>query len=168
MYGNNIVLIGMPGAGKSTVGVILAKVLGYEFLDSDLVIQREEGKRLFEIIDAVGTDGFLAVENRVNAGLDVSRTIIATGGSAVFGAEAMEHLKQDSVVVYLELPFEVIEERVSNAHNRGVAMQEGQTLRDVFDIRRPLYEKYADVTVNADLGSPERVMTAICEALGLD
>ena len=168
MYGNNIVLIGMPGAGKSTVGVILAKVLGYEFLDSDLVIQREEGKRLFEIIDAVGTDGFLAVENRVNAGLDVSRTIIATGGSAVFGAEAMEHLKQDSVVVYLELPFSVIEERVSNAHNRGVAMQEGQTLRDVFDIRRPLYEKYADVTVNADLGSPERVMTAICEALGLD
>ncbi len=168
MYGNNIVLIGMPGAGKSTVGVILAKVLGYEFLDSDLVIQREEGKRLFEIIDAVGTDGFLAVENRVNAGLDVSRTIIASGGSAVFGAEAMAHLKQDSVVVYLELPFEVIEERVSNAHNRGVAMQEGQTLRDVFDIRRPLYEKYADVTVNADLGSPERVMTAICEALGLD
>ena len=168
MYGNNIVLIGMPGAGKSTVGVILAKVLGYEFLDSDLVIQREEGKRLFEIIDAVGTDGFLAVENRVNAGLDVSRTIIATGGSAVFGAEAMVHLKQDSVVVYLELPFEVIEERVSNAHNRGVAMQEGQTLRDVFDIRRPLYEKYADVTVNADLGSPERVMAAICSALGME
>ena len=145
---DNIVLIGMPGVGKSTVGVILAKVLGYKFLDADLVIQEQEGKLLREIIEEVGTDGFIEVENRVNAGLLCSKTIIATGGSVIYGKEAMEHLKEIGTVVYLEVSFSTLEKRLSDIKGRGVVLKEGQTLYDLYKERTPLYEKYADIVVD--------------------
>lgn len=144
---DNIVLIGMPGVGKSTVGVILAKVLGYAFLDADLVIQEQEGKLLREIIEEVGTNGFIEVENRVNAGLACSKTIIATGGSVIYGKEAMEHLKEIGTIVYLEVSFPTLEKRLSDIKGRGVVLKEGQTLYDLYEERTPLYEKYADVRV---------------------
>ena len=148
MKKNNIVLIGMPGVGKSTIGVILAKVLGYQFVDSDLVIQKEEGKLLKEIIAEVGPEGFIEVENRVNAGLQVENSIIATGGSVVYGKEAMEHLKEIGTVVYLSLPYEEINKRLSDIKGRGVVLRNGQTLKDLYEERTVLYEKYADVRID--------------------
>ena len=147
MKKDNIVLIGMPGVGKSTIGVILAKVLGYQFLDADLVIQQQEGKLLKEIIAEVGTEGFIQVENRVNAGIVCTKTIIATGGSVVYGKEAMEHLKEIGTVVYLEVPYPIIEKRLSDIKGRGVVLKKGQTLHDLYMERTPLYEKYADLRV---------------------
>lgn len=158
MSKDNIVLIGMPGVGKSTVGVILAKVLGYQFVDADLLIQEQEGKLLKDIIAEVGTDGFIQVENRVNASIDCSKTIIATGGSVIYGQEAMEHLKEIGTVVYLEVPFSILEERLSDIKGRGVVLKDGQTLYDLFMERTPLYEKYADVCVSEEgLGVEETV-----------
>ena len=145
---DNIVLIGMPGAGKSTAGVILAKVLGYQFVDADLVIQEEEGKRLHEIIEEVGTDGFIEVENRVNASLTAEHSVIATGGSVVYGTEAMEHLKAIGTVIYLKLPYEVVRKRLSDIKGRGVVLKAGQTLKDLYEERVLLYEKYADIIVD--------------------
>lgn len=150
MAKDNIVLIGMPGVGKSTVGVILAKVLGYQFLDADLLIQEQEGKLLKDIIAEVGTDGFIQVEERVNAGITCSKTIIATGGSVIYGAKAMEHLKEIGTVVYLEVPFSILEQRLSDIKGRGVVLKDGQTLYDLFMERTPLYEKYADVRVSEE------------------
>ena len=148
MKKDNIVLIGMPGVGKSTVGVILAKVLGYQFVDADLVIQKEEGKLLHEIIEEVGTEGFIEVENRVNSSLDVEHSIIATGGSVVYGKEAMEHLKEIGTIIYLRLPYEVLNRRLHDIKGRGVVLKDGQTLEDLYAERTPLYEKYADVVVD--------------------
>lgn len=162
---NNIVLIGMPGVGKSTVGVILAKVLGYQFLDADLVIQEQEGKLLHEIIEEKGTDGFIRVENRVNASLDTDKTIIATGGSVVYGTEAMEHLKEIGQVVYLEVPFEELEKRLADIKGRGVVLRVGQTLKDLYLERTPLYEKYADVTVNEEGLGVEETVDALVQKL---
>lgn len=145
---DNIVLIGMPGVGKSTAGIILAKVLGYQFVDADLVIQEEEGKRLHEIIEEVGTDGFIEVENRVNASLTAEHSVIATGGSVVYGTEAMEHLKAIGTVIYLKLPYEVVRKRLSDIKGRGVVLKDGQTLKDLYEERVLLYEKYADIIVD--------------------
>ena len=147
MKKNNIVLIGMPGVGKSTIGVILAKVLGYQFIDADLVIQKEEGKLLKDIIAEVGPEGFIEVENRMNASICAENSIIATGGSVVYGAQAMEHLKEIGTVLYLSLPYEEIEKRLSDIKGRGVVLRDGQTLKDLYDERTVLYEKYADVTI---------------------
>lgn len=147
---HNLILIGMPGCGKSTVGVVLAKALGMDFIDSDLVIQKVEGKRLSEIIDERGDAGFREVENRVNAGLTAENSIIATGGSVVYGEEAMRHLKNIGTVVYLRLSCEAIEERLGDLHARGVSIQPGWTLRDLYNERCPLYEKWADVTVDCE------------------
>jgi len=140
----------MPGVGKSTVGVILAKVLGFQFLDADLLIQEQEGKLLREIIEEVGTDGFIQVENRVNASIECSKSIIATGGSVVYGQEAMEHLKEIGTVVYLEVPFSILEKRLSDIKGRGVVLKDGQTLYDLYMERTPLYEKYADVRISEE------------------
>lgn len=147
---DNIILIGMPGVGKSTVGVILAKVMGYQFVDADLLIQQQEGKLLREIIEEVGTDGFIQVENRVNASIQCEKTIIATGGSVVYGKEAMEHLKEIGTVVYLEVPFSTLEKRLSDIKGRGVVLKDGQTLYDLYMERTPLYESYADVRVSEE------------------
>ncbi len=150
MFESNITLIGMPGAGKSTIGIVLAKMLCKTFIDADLVIQHNQGKRLHKIIDEIGNDKFLKLENDTLANLKVHNAIISTGGSAIFGKEAMAHLKKTSTVVYLKAPYEVIEKRLGNLKKRGVVFDEGQTLRDVYDIRTPLYEKYADIVVDCD------------------
>lgn len=147
---DNIVLIGMPGSGKSTVGVVLAKVMGYGFMDSDLVIQAQEGKRLFEIMNEVGTEGFIQIENRVNSQIIVERCVIATGGSVVYGREAMEHLKKIGKVVYLKLSYRELRRRLGNLRCRGVVLKEGQSLRDLYEERIPLYEKYADITIETE------------------
>ena len=139
MKKENITLIGMPGAGKSTVGVVLAKVLGYRFLDSDLEIQERTGKLLHELISGLGDEGFLELENQVHAGLQVTNSVIATGGSAVYGKEAMEHLREISTVVYLRLSWESLMERLGDLHERGVVLKPGQTLKELMDIRGPLY-----------------------------
>ena len=145
---DNIILIGMPGAGKSTVGVVLAKALGYNFVDSDLVIQKETGKRLFEIIDEVGIDEFLNIENRINAALSVEKSVVATGGSVIYGEEAMEHLKSIGKVIDLKTDYESLEMRLGNLLKRGVAIRSGNTLLDLYNERVPLYEMYADITID--------------------
>jgi len=150
MNKNNITLIGMPGVGKSTVGVVLAKVLGYRFVDSDLEIQEQTGKLLYELIDEYGDEGFLEIENRVNAGLRVRHSVISTGGSAVYGAEAMEHLRNISTVVYIRLSCKELKRRLGDLHKRGVVLKAGQTLRDLMEERTPLYEKYAHIIVDED------------------
>lgn len=164
MKKNNIVLIGMPGVGKSTIGVILAKVLGYQFIDADLVIQKEEGKLLKDIIAQVGPEGFIEVENRVNASICAENSIIATGGSVIYGKEAMEHLKEIGTILYLSLPYEEIEKRLSDIKGRGVVLKKGQTLKDLYDERTVLYEKYADVIINEDGLNVEETIDAILKS----
>ncbi len=160
---NNIILIGMPGAGKSTAGVVLAKILGYEFIDSDLVIQREEKKLLKDIIAEQGVDGFISVENRVNSSISCDRSVIATGGSVVYGKEAMNHLKELGTVVYLKLSYDNIADRLSDIKGRGVVLKNGQTLKDLYDERTPLYEKYADFVINEDNLTIEDTIKSIIE-----
>ncbi len=145
---NNITLIGMPASGKSTVGVLLAKRLGYRFIDSDLLIQEQEGCLLKDIIAARGLDGFLEVENRVNRNIEGGRAVIAPGGSVVYCREAMEHLSSIGTIVYLKLSYEELAGRLSNLTDRGVALRPGMTLRDLYEERVPLYERYADITVD--------------------
>lgn len=160
---NNIVLIGMPGVGKSTIGVILAKQLGYEFVDSDLIIQRKENRLLHEIIEQEGVDGFIEVENGVNASLCVEKSVIATGGSAVYGREAMEHLKNIGRIVYLQLSYEALEKRLGNLKGRGVVLRDGQTLKDIYEERSMLYKKYADIIVNEEDLDIEKTLQKIIE-----
>lgn len=161
----NVILIGMPGAGKSTVGVVLAKKLGYRFVDSDLVIQEKTGKLLHEIISEQGQQGFLEVENRMNAQLQAERTVIATGGSAIYGREAMEHFKKIGKIVYLQLSYDTIKKRLGDLHERGVALKEGQTLRELYEERIPYYEKYADVILNCEKKQIRRIVTEAARLL---
>lgn len=145
---NNVILIGMPGCGKSTIGVVLAKLLGYRFMDSDLLIQEEENRLLSEILQEEGPEGFNAIENRVNSSIQTQRTVIATGGSVVYGGEAMAHLSEIGVIVYIRLPYEEIDRRLGDLFERGISMKEGQTLRDIYEERIPLYERCADIIVD--------------------
>lgn len=150
-FARNITLVGMPGAGKSTLGVVLAKKLGYRFVDTDLLIQEQEGLLLSQILEQRGVDGFVACENDVIAGLDCERHIIATGGSAVYGAEAVANLKSLGPVVFLDLSLESIKDRLhQDLLDRGVVIHQGNTLADLYEERRPLYEAAADVTVNLE------------------
>jgi len=146
----NIVLIGMPGVGKSTIGVILAKELGYQFVDADLLIQKQEKRLLKEIISEEGIEGFIAIENQVNASIEANRTVIATGGSVVYGREAMEHLGEIATVIYLKLSYKALRKRLGNLKNRGVVLRDGQTLKDLYEERVVLYEKYADITIDEE------------------
>lgn len=157
----NIVLIGMPGAGKSTVGVILAKVLGYKFIDSDLLIQEQERCLLKDIIARDGLEGFKAIENQVNRDIMTERSVIATGGSIIYCTEAMEHLKKIGAVVYLKLSYETIANRLDNIKQRGVVFNEGETLRNLYDKRCPVYEQYADLTVDGEGLGIEELMDRI-------
>ncbi len=154
----NLVLIGMPGVGKSTVGVIAAKKLGYEFIDTDLCIQKQEGALLREIIDDKGIDGFLEIENQVNRDLEAERAVIAPGGSVVYCQEAMEHFRENGIVIYLRISFAEIERRLHNIKGRGVVLRDGQKLRDLYDERVPLFEAYAHAVVEEDgLGIEETI-----------
>lgn len=147
---NNIVLIGMPGAGKSTLGVILAKVFGYQFLDSDLLIQKQEGKLLREIMAECGTEGFLKIEEAVNASLETDNTVIATGGSVVYEEKAMRHFQKMGTIVYLKLDYPILQKRLGDMKARGVVLKDGQTLLSLYEERTPLYEKYADIILEEE------------------
>lgn len=138
----------MPGVGKSTVGVVVAKILGYGFIDTDLVIQEKTGKLLKDIIEMEGAEKFIEIENKINAELEADNAVIAPGGSVIYGKEAMEHYKSIGTVVYLKADFESINRRLSNLEGRGVVLKEGQTLKDLYNERCVLYEKYADITVD--------------------
>lgn len=162
---NNIVLIGMPAVGKSTVGVVVAKRLGYKFVDTDILIQEAEGRLLKEIIAEKGVEGFLEVEDRINAQVEAENTVIAPGGSVVYCENAMKHYKKIGTVVYLKVSFEIINKRLKNAKKRGVVLKDGQTLRDLYEERVKLFEEYADVTVCEDGLELEETIDKVMEAL---
>lgn len=162
---DNIILIGMPGSGKSSVGVVLAKALGYGFVDADLLIQEREGALLQDIINERGVEAFLDVEGEVISAIRCRRAVIAPGGSCVCREGAMEHLRSLGTVVYLQLSYDEVVGRIHNLDSRGIALQPGQTLRDVYDYRVPLYEKYAHLTVHADGQTLAGTVEAVKEAL---
>lgn len=146
----NIILIGMPAVGKSTVGVVVAKHLGYQFIDTDILIQQRENRLLKEIIEEKGNEGFLKIENEVNKNLEVEHAVIAPGGSIVYCEEAMQHYKEIGTIVYLQASYETIYSRITNAKNRGVVLKDGQTLKALYEERKLLFEKYADYTVSEE------------------
>ena len=162
----NITLIGMPASGKSSVGVVLAKRLGKKFVDTDIVIQEKYGKLLKELIEEHGDEGFREIEDEVNAGLDLDNSIISPGGSVVYGEKAMQHLKEISVIIYLELSYTAIKSRLGDLRERGITLKEGQSLKDLYLERVPLYEKYADITVNEMKKTLAKTIDEICERLG--
>lgn len=149
---SNVVLIGMPGAGKSTLGIVLAKILAKDFVDADIVIQSQMDKTLQTIIDAMGPEGFIQIENEILSDIDAENSVIATGGSAVYSDEAMQHLRSIGTVVYLKISYDSLVGRLGDLQERGVVLKGGvsMSLRDLYDEREPLYEKYADITVNID------------------
>jgi shikimate kinase len=161
----NIVLIGMPGAGKSTVGVILAKALRRHFLDTDIVIQEHAGRLLQEIIDTDGPAAFKKLEEETVLSLHRRNAVIATGGSVVFSERAMEQLKTEGVVVYLKISFGEMEKRLRNITTRGIVLSRGETLRDMYNERVPLYERYADITVDCSGEDFEDCVGSVIEEL---
>ncbi len=162
---DNLIFIGMPAAGKSTIGVVVAKRLGYQFLDTDLLIQEQEGKLLKDIIAEVGPDGFTRIEDRVNSEIQVEKTVVSPGGSVVYCKNAMQHFKEIGTVIYLQTSFETISRRLKNPENRGVVLKEGQTIRELYDERVPLFEKYADLTVCEDGLSLDETIDSVMERL---
>lgn len=161
MEKKNIVLIGMPGVGKSTIGVILAKVLGFKFIDTDLIIQEKEQKLLSELIAENGVDGFIEIENKINSELKADKSVIATGGSVVYGTDAMKNLKNIGKVIYLKQDFENIQKRVQNIKGRGVVLKENQTLEDLYNERSILYDKYADIVIEEGNLNVEETLNVI-------
>ncbi len=159
----NIVLIGMPGAGKSTIGVLLAKTMLMDFCDTDLIIQKKEGKALCEIINEKGTEKFIAIEDEIIGAQEFDNCVVATGGSAVYGENAMRNLKKNGITVYLKVNADELEKRICNIHTRGIAMKEGTTIAELYAERAPLYEKYADITVDCSNSTPEQCVDTITE-----
>ena len=157
----NIVLIGMPGAGKSTVGVLLAKSMLMDFCDTDLLIQKKYSKSLCEIINEEGIDAFIKAEDEIVSRIELENTVIATGGSVVYGENAMRNLKKNGTIVYLKVSPRGLYERINNIHTRGIAMKAGTTLDDLYRERAPLYEKYADITIECEEDTPERCVELI-------
>ncbi len=157
----NITLIGMPGAGKSTVGVLLAKKIGADFIDTDLLIQKKHKKLLQQIVDELGFENFVKDEGETIMSVLPDCAVIATGGSAVYNDKAMEYLKSISKVVYLRLSFEEMMGRINNVATRGIALNKGQSMKELFNERIPLYEKYADVIIDCSGRNPEEVLTQI-------
>lgn len=161
----NIILIGMPACGKSVTGVILAKSLKMNFIDADLLIQQRAGKSLQDIINADGIEIFKSIEEDVLNAINVKNTVIATGGSAVYYDSAMRHLKENGVVVYIEASLATIKKRLKNIRTRGVAMEKGQTIDSLYEMRVPLYEKYADCTVRSHRYRAENTVEDIISGL---
>lgn len=162
---SNIVLIGMPAVGKSTVGVILAKILGYRFIDTDIVIQEKENRLLRDIIASEGVDGFIETENRIISTLKAEKAVIATGGSVVYGRKAMKHLSEIGTVIYLKLDYSKLKYRLGNIRNRGVVIRKGQRLSDLYNERCPLYESYADIIVDENGRNIEKTVEQILESI---
>jgi shikimate kinase len=162
---NNIALIGMPGVGKSTIGIVLAKTLGYSFIDTDILIQQAKSKLLQEIIDADGIHAFLELEERIITQNQYQRSIIATGGSAVLSPKAMAYLGNQSIVVYLALTLESLTKRINNIEARGIVKDKNQTLQDIYQIRLPLYERYANVTIDCSNKTFEAIINEIVETI---
>ncbi len=161
----NIILIGMPGVGKSTLGVILAKLIGLKFTDTDLIIQEKTGMLLKDIIAERGTAGFIQAENQICAQLSADGSVIATGGSVVYGEQAMKHFREIGTVVYLRQDFKTINKRLGDIKGRGVVLKDGQTLKDVYDERSPLYEKYAHIICDMGKGSIEDNLAIVLNKL---
>lgn len=159
----NIVFIGMPGSGKSTVGVLLAKALGMAFVDTDLEIMQRTGKKLQKILDEEGLEAFLREEAEAVIHTNAAGAVIATGGSVVLEPAAMEHLKQNGICVFLEVPLEELDRRITNIKSRGIAFAPGQNLSDIFEERTPLYRKYADITVEAGIDVEDTVEKILSE-----
>lgn len=179
MSRSNIILIGMPGSGKSTSGVLLAKSLGLSFLDTDLLIQQQEGALLQDLVDEKGFSNFIAIEEKIVSQISVSNgadptcgsvipiggSVISTGGSVIYGEKAMAHLKEIGIVIYLDVSYPEILRRIQNISTRGIALKDGQSLEDLYEERRPLYEKYADMTVSGDNKTIEELVTEITEKI---
>ena len=161
----SIILIGMPSCGKSTLGVLLAKRLGYRFIDSDLLIQEKAGKLLHEIISKEGNEGFIRIENDINQQITDQNAVIATGGSVIYGEEAMAHLKTLGKVIYLKITYEEMCRRLGDFSHRGVVMRHGNTLEEMYAERRPLYEKYADLTIDVCNAQLSDSLEKICESV---
>lgn len=161
----NIVLIGMPGAGKSTIGVLLAKSMLMDFVDTDLLIQKKYSSSLCDIINGRGIDEFLKIENDVICSWEFANCVIATGGSAVYGEEAMKKLARNAVIVYLKLTPDVLEKRINNIHTRGIAMKEGTTIEELYSQRAPLYEKYSDKVIDCGMLTPEQCVDEIIKMI---
>jgi shikimate kinase len=157
----NIVLIGMPGAGKSTAGVLLAKSLGWRFIDTDILIQDETSRLLQEIIDQDGSRAFMEIEEQTILSLRPHRAVIATGGSVVYSRKAMEHLRKNGIIVYLSITFDAMAERLSTITNRGIVLTPGLGLREMYDERSPLYQTYADCTIDVSGKTTEEVVSRI-------
>ena len=162
---SNIVLIGMPAVGKSTVGVILAKILGYKFIDTDIVIQEKEDRLLRDIIASEGVEGFIETENRIISSLKAEKSVIATGGSVVYGRKAMNHLSEIGTVIYLKLDYSKLKYRLGNIKNRGVVIRKGQRLSELYNERCPLYESYADIIIDENGRSIEKTVEQILEKI---
>lgn len=161
----NVILIGMPGVGKSTVGVILAKHLGFDFIDTDLVIQRSEGKRLQALILQHGLEGFKDLEARHLQQITARKTVIATGGSVVYRDGAMAHLKRQGRIVHLDISLEPLQKRLASLDERGVVRLPGQSIAAIYAERLPLYRRHAQITITTDLLNPDQVVKAIREVL---
>ena len=161
----NIILIGMPAVGKTTIGKRIAAAADLTFLDTDRIIETETGKKIPDLIREHGTDGFLAIENRICAELDAQNCIIATGGSVVYGEDAMRHLSENGTVVYLKLAFPLLQKRLRTPRERGVVLRRGQSLYDLYRERVPLYEKYADIVVDEEGKDLEASLQAVLETL---
>lgn len=163
----NITLIGMPGAGKSTTGIVLAKILGYDFVDTDLLIQKEEGRLLWQIMQDEGIEGFNRIEERVNSSIQVTHSVISPGGSVIYGEKAMEHLGKIGTIVYLSVRCDTLARRLGDLKKRGVVLKPGQTLQDLYEERVPLYQKYAHITVDVSDTDVSGAAASIRKALGL-
>lgn len=161
----NIVLIGMPGAGKSTIGVLLAKTLLMDFCDTDLIIQKQTGTSLCNIINEKGTEEFIKLENEIIAAQNFENCVVATGGSAVYGKKAMQKLCSNGAAVYLKVAVQELEKRICDIHTRGIAMKEGTSIAELYEERSPLYEKYADITIECTSLTPEQCVDAITKEL---
>ncbi len=146
----NVVLIGMPGCGKSTLGVLLAKALMMDFVDTDLIMQNLSGKPLQQMVDELGTEGFSQAEEDCICSLNLNNTVIATGGSVALEERAMEHLSRNGVIVFVKLTYETIESRLKNISTRGITLEKGQTLRDLYDYRQPFYHRWGQIVVEPD------------------
>lgn len=159
----NVILIGMPGAGKSTIGVLLAKTMLMDFCDTDLIIQKQTGTSLCNIINEKGTNEFIKLENEIISAQEFDNCVVATGGSAVYGEDAMQKLRSGGTVVYLKVSVDELEKRICDIHTRGIAMKDGTSIAELYAERAPLYEKYADITVECTALTPEQCVDTITE-----